>query len=495
MNIRFLSLATIALVLAGGCVNREAQKQAKDTAAVINDPTVEVVAKPAETKTIQQTLNVTGEVTTTSDSQVGPKASGRVTAVFVSDGDSVTANQPVAQMDTSILTAQLQQAIAQQAQAQGTLAQAQAALSQALHNQAINPSKSSAAIRSAQAQLRSAQANLAKMKAGARPQERLQAQAQVASAKANLDTQTKQLERIRNLVEQGAIAGSQLDAQQATYEAAKTTYDNAVQSLNLIKEGNRAEDIAAAQESVQTAQEAVATARANRQLDTLYSDQVSSANAQIASAKAQIQAAQAGVVQARQNLADATIRAPFAGKVSGRPVQVGTVVGPGTSILRLVGGQGVYFDSDVPSDLVSNLRTGQAVTVTVDALTGRSFPGSVRTVGPVGSSVARLFSARIDFVGAPAEVKPGMFARGAIVLRTVPNASVLPNTAVLKDEKGSYVMLADNGKARRQDVEAGLVQGEVTEVKNLPSGAQVIVRGQNNVLEGSKLKVVKESKE
>ncbi len=491
MKIRFLTLATIALALAGGCVNREAQQQSKETAAVINNPTAEVVAQPATTKTLQQTLVVTGDVTTSSDSQVGPKASGRVTQVFVKDGDSVSAGQAVAQMDTSILAEQLQQAIAQQAASQGTLSQAQSALSQALRNQAVNPSKSAAAIRSAQAQLRSAQANLAKVKAGARPQERLQAQAQVASAKANLDTQTKQLERIKNLVQQGAIAGSQLDAQQATYEAAKTTYDNAVQNLNLITEGNRVEDIAAAQEAVQTATEAVATARANRQLDTLYGDQVANANAQIASAKAQIQVAASGIAQARQNLADATIRAPFAGKVSGMPVQPGTVVGPGTAILRLVGVQGVYFESDVPSEMVNGLKIGQSVAVTIDAIPGRTFPGTVRTVGSLGSSVGRLFSARIEFLGAPTEVKPGMFARGTIVVRTVPNATVLPTTAVLKDDKGSYVMTAESGKAKRVPIETGLVQDLVTEVKGLPADAQVIVQGQTTLSDGAPIKVVK----
>lgn len=491
MKPRPISLALVALIALGGCVDRQKQDDAKRTAQVINDPTVEVVAEPATVKTLEQTAVVTGSVTTSDDTQVGPNVGGKLARVLVSDGDTVAAGQAIAVMDVSNLSSALNGALAQELSARGGLSQAQSALSQALRNQAINPSKSAAGIRSAQASLRSAQANLAKVRAGARPQERLQAQATVASAKANLETQTKQLDRIRNLVQQGAIAGSQLDLQQATFESAQTQYKNAVQSLGLIQAGNRTEDVTAAQESVRSAQEGVATARANQQLDSLYADQVANAQAGVASAKAAIQSAQAGVAQARQNLGDATVRAPFAGKVSGRPVQPGSVLGAGSPIVRIVGTQGVYFESDVTSDQVNRLAAGQKVAIVVDALAGRSFPGTVRTVGSLGSSVGRLFSARIVFDGAPSEVKPGMFARGTIVLQTIPNSTVLPSTAVLKDTKGTYVMTVQGGTARRAPVEVGLVQNEITQVSGLPVGAQVVVQGQNNLQEGAKVSVVK----
>lgn len=494
MNSRWTLLALAAtLTFAGaGCVDREAQKQAQATAKIVTDPTVEVAVVTPAVKPMQQSIVVTGEVTTSSDTQVGPKASGKLVAVYVNDGDEVRAGQVIAQMDTSTLNAQLNQAIAQQLSAQGTLTQTQAQLTQALRNQAVNPSKSSAAIRSAQAQLRSAQANLQKTLAGARPQERLQAQAQVASAKANLDTQSKQLDRIRNLVQQGALAGSQLDAQQATYEAAKTQYENAVQSLNLIKEGNRAEDIAAARESVRAAQEGVRTAQANQELDASLADQVAAVRAQIASAKAGVQAAQAAVAQARQAVSDATIRAPFSGTVSGKPVQVGTVLSPGSPIVRIVGTQGVYFEGDVPSEVVNQVQSGQPVEVSIDALQSRTFPAKVVTVGFLGSSIGRLFSARIGFIGAPPEIKPGMFARGTIQLRTVPNATTVPSTAIQKDDKGtSYVMTVSGDKAVKTPVQVGLTQGLDTQIIGLPTNAKVVVQGQVNLVDGAKVRVGK----
>ena len=488
MKTPFLILALLAVV-GTGCVNREAQKQAKETATVINDPTIQVVARTAETKDLEQSVLVTGDVTTNDDTQVGPRASGKVVAVLVKDGDRVTAGQTLAQMDVSVLVSQLAQAGAQEAQARAALGQARAGLGQALTNQALNPAKSDAAVRNATATLRSAQANLKKVQTGARPQERLQAKNEVASAKANLDTQDKQLDRIRNLVQQGALAGSQLDTQRAVYESARTQYQNAVQSLNLIQEGNRTEDVAAAQEGVRAAQAGVATARANKSLDAIYTDQVANAQAQIQAAQAQVAAAQAAVDQARTNQSDATIKAPFAGTVSGRPVQPGTVLAPGGTIVRIVGSEGVYFEGNIPSDLVTRLQAGQKVTVTVDALPGRTFPATVRTVGNLGSSVGRLFSVRIGFDGAPSDVRPGMFARGTIVLNRIPGATVLPSNVVLEDDKGTYVMTAVGGTARRTPVKLGLVQGDTTQVLGLPANAVVVVKGQTGLQEGAKIKV------
>ena len=252
------------------------------------------------------------------------------------------------------------------------------------------------------------------------------------------------------------------------------------------------EDVRAAQEQVRAAQEEVTTARANKSLDTLYGDQVANAQAQIQAAQAQIQAAQSGVAQARQNLADATIRVPFAGTVSGRPAQPGAVLSPGGTIVRIVGGQGIYFEGSIPSDTVNDVKPGQRVTVKVDALGNRTFPATVRTVGNLGSTQGRLFTARIVFDGAPSDVKPGMFARGVIVLRTIPGATVVPTVAIQKSEDGgAYLMVAQNGVAKRAPIEIGLAQGDISQVSGLPAGAAVIVRGQTGLQEGAKIKQVK----
>lgn len=486
----FIGIAIAGLSLAG-CVDRQAQQQAKTTAAIVTNPVQTVSVEPARETTLSRTLEVTGQVTTSQDYEIGAKTSGKIVSVNVNDGDHVRAGQVLATQDTTPLAAQVNQAQAQVLTADATLAQAQSQLTQAIRNATINPYRSSYSVASARASLKAAQQNYKKMVSGARPQERRQAEANVNSAKANLDMQKKQLDRIKTLVQQGALAGSQLDQQLAAYESALAAYQNSEQALNMVQQGNRQEDIDSAREQVNQAQEALRTAQASKELDPLYQDQVNAAKAAVASAKAQISSANSQVVIAQQAIADSVIRAPFDGQVSGKPIQVGTIAGPGTTIVRIVGTKGIYFEGNVPSDFINQIVVGQPVGVQIDALGAKSYPAKVAAVSPLASSVGRLFNVRIQFAGAPSEVRPGMFARGVIRLETVRNATVVPAEAVVSQGDRNYVFLADGKKAKRTPVELGLRQDSVIQVKNLAVGAQVIVQGQDRLSDGSEIMVQK----
>jgi HlyD family secretion protein len=491
-RLKYFACIAVAGVTLAGCVDRQAQQQAKKTAQIVTDPVQTVAVQAAHQESLSRTLEVTGDVTTSEDSEVGAKANGKMVAVYVNDGDMVRAGQVLATQDPTPLTAQLNQATAQVLSAQAGLAQAQSQLTQAIRNATINPYRSTFSVASARASLKAAEDNYKKMLAGARPQERRQAEATLNSAKANLDTQKKQLDRIRTLVQQGALAGSQLDQQQATYEGALATYQNAQQALDMIQQGNRQEDIDSARDQVNQAREALRTAQATKQLDPLYQDQVDAAKAAVASARAQIDNAKAQVVIAKQAIDDAVIRAPFDGQVSGKPIQVGTIAGPGTTIVRIIGKQGVYFEGNVPSDSISQIAKSQSVSVVIDALGGKSYPGRVAAINPLASTIGRLFTVRIQFVGAPPEVRPGMFARGIIEVEKIPNATVVPAVAVVSQGDSNYVFLADGSKAKRTPVELGLRQNTVVQVKNLPVGSQVIVQGQDRLSDGSQIKVQKD---
>jgi len=482
-------LALAAVLASAGCVDRAAQSQAKRTQAIVTDPVQTVAAVPAKTMTLTQNLEVTGDVTTASDTQVGAKTTGRIVSVNVRDGDHVSAGQVVAVQDTVPLQAQLTQAQAGVLTAQAGLAQAQSTLTQAIRNADINPSRSTASVLSARAALKQAQANLAKELTGARPQERAQAEAALNSAKANMDMNKKQLDRIKVLVEQGALAGSQLDQQEATYESALATYQNAKEALDLLQVGNRQEDIDAAREQVAQADEALRTAEASKKLDPLYMDQVAAAKAGVASAKASVLNAQQQVVLARQAISDAVIRAPFAGQISGKPVEAGTIAGPGTTVMRIIGSSGIYFEGNVPSDSIDRVQPGQPVDITVSENGSNTYKGKVAAISPLGSSIGRLFTIRVQFIGAPGEIRPGMFATGEIQLQAIQDAVVVPIQAIQERDGKQVVYLAEDGKAKRVTVELGLKQGDLQEVKGLQAGAQVIIEGQDRVSDGAKIKL------
>lgn len=474
-----LIAAGLMVLMAGGCVNRQAQQEAKATEKIVSNPVISVSVQTVTEAPVIQTQEITGGVTTADDASVGAKISGRITAVYVKDGDPVSAGQVIASQDTSTLNAQLSSALA-------GLASARSNLSQAVANAAIQPSKSSAAVNAAQAQLRSAKATLQKAKTGARPEERAQSDWQVKAAKSALDLAKIQLDRQKQLFDQGAVARQQLDQAQNAYDAALTGYNSALQGQLIQVNGTRSEDLTVAQEAVRAAEDNLRTAQAQKKLDVLLSDQVQSAQAGVQSAQAQVAIAQ-------QAVADAQIRSPFAGHISGRPLQAGTMASPGMTIARIIGGQGAYFEGQVSEGVVAKLTVGSPVQITVDALGKRVMPGSIAAISPLGTDVGRLFSIRVAFNGSTDGVKPGMYARGVVQIGRIPNAVMVPVNAVLSVGADSVAYIVDGKKAKAVKVKVGIRQGDQVQVTGLQPGQQLVVRGQETLVDGSQVQIDKSS--
>lgn len=475
MNLKTLAIAALAATIATGCVNRQAQEQAKKTQEIVTSPKKSVTVEAASTRDISETLEVTGELTTSQDSVVGAKVGGRVVSVYVKDGDRVTPGQLIAEIDGANQRIQVQQAQAQVAAANSALAQARA-------NALVGPSRSSAAVAQAQAQLRSARAQLQKAMNGSRPEERAQADAALAAAKSNLDTAKKELDRVRSLFNEQVVSQQRLDQAENAYNAANAQYQQALEQQRMVQNWSRPEDIASAREAVRQAEEAVRSAEANKRLDILLTQQVQAAQANLSAARAQLALAQ-------QALNDLQVRAPFSGQVSGRPVQVGSVVGPGSPVVRLIGAEGTYFEGDLPATMMTQVRPGGVVTVTVDGLPNQTFTGTLTSVSPSASSIGRIFKARITLNATTPEVRPGMFARGTVILRTVPDAVVVPTISLISRGDRTLVYINEGGKAKEVVVVPGLKTDGYTQVSGVTAGQQIVTSGQNDLETGADLDV------
>ncbi len=469
-----LPLSLLALAAGPGCVDRQAQDVAKQTSEIVTNPVKTVTAERPRAQTLEETVDVSGDVTTSADVQASFKTGGRLAAVAVNDGDRVTEGQPLASLDTSTLLPAVQQAQAQ-------VATTRAGLQQAISNARLNPAKTAAGVRQAQAQVRSARAALTKALRGARPEERAQAQAQLASARSARDTTRKDRDRYRALVKEGAISQQRLDQAQNAYETALAGFNTATQTLATLTNGTRSEDVSVAREAVRQAEGALATARANQSLDVTYRDQVEAA-------RGQVEAAQAGLRLATQNLADAQLKAPISGTILGKPLRPGSVVAPGTPVARIIGEGGVYFEGQVPSARLATIQAGQEVRARIDAIPGKLFAGRIASISPQGEATGRLFVARIVFEGGAPGVRPGMFARGTIVVKRDPNALTLPTSALLTDGPKRFVYVNDGGKAKRKDVTLGIVVGDRTQVLGLSATDEVIVQGGSGLVEGDKVR-------
>jgi len=209
-----------------------------------------------------------------------------------------------------------------------------------------------------------------------------------------------------------------------------------------------------------------------------------------ATAAAKVKVAAAQLAEAQARLARADVRAPADGIILTRNVEVGQTATPGgDALFRLSEGGEIELRGQVAEQDLPLLKVGQAVTV---RLTGTSqvYPGRVRLLPAVIDPQTRLGMARVSLAPDP-NLRPGAFARAEV---TVSNAdrSVLPQTAVLSDDKGSYVLIvnAQNKVERRAVRVSGVVPGGVTIADGITGQERVVATAGAFLQEGEQVKPV-----
>jgi RND family efflux transporter MFP subunit len=211
-----------------------------------------------------------------------------------------------------------------------------------------------------------------------------------------------------------------------------------------------------------------------------------SANAQV-----RVAAAQLGVIRAQVNRLN--VVAPAAGLVLERRVEPGQVVSAGSGVLfRLAKGGEMELKALLGETDLAQLAAGVSAVVTpVGSI--RSFVGQIWQMAPVIDPLSRQGIARIALPYS-AELRPGGFATVVIKAGSVV-APMLPESAILSDDKGSYVYVVDkNNKVERREVKTGLVTAAgIAIVGGLSGSEQVVLRagGFLNPGETVKPKVVK----
>jgi HlyD family secretion protein len=191
-----------------------------------------------------------------------------------------------------------------------------------------------------------------------------------------------------------------------------------------------------------------------------------------AAAKVKVAAAQLAEAQAR--LARAAVRAPADGIILTRNVEVGQTATPGGEALFRLSERGeVELRGQVSEQDLPLLKVGQSVNVRLTGTT-RIYAGRVRLLGAVIDPQTRLGLVRVALTPDP-NLRPGAFARADV---TVSNAdrAVLPQTAVLTDDKGSYVLIVNaQHKVERRAVRvSGMVQNGVTISEGVSGKDQVV---------------------
>jgi HlyD family secretion protein len=199
-----------------------------------------------------------------------------------------------------------------------------------------------------------------------------------------------------------------------------------------------------------------------------------SATRDAANARVRVARAQLRELQARS--ARLSIRAPASGLVLDRTVEPGQVVGAGTGVLfRLARGGEMELRAAVSEADLAQLAPGVSAQVTPVG-TDKSFTGQIWQLSPVINPQTRQGTARIALPYNPA-LRPGGFASATVQSGTV-IAPLLPESAILSDDKGTYVyIVGGNNKVRRQPVKTGIVTAQgITVIEGLSGSERVVLR-------------------
>ena len=189
---------------------------------------------------------------------------------------------------------------------------------------------------------------------------------------------------------------------------------------------------------------------------------------------AQVKVAQAQLAGTRAQIGRLSVVAPTAGLILARNVEVGQIVSPGAGALfRLAENGQMEMRAQLSQQDLANLHVGMTAQVTPVG-SDRSFTGTVWQVAPVIDPQSRLGEVRIAVPYDPA-MRPGGFAEARITAGTT-TAPMLPQSAVLSDDKGNYVYIIDaKNQVERRDIKIGSVNDSGVTIASGLSGNEAVV--------------------
>jgi HlyD family secretion protein len=219
--------------------------------------------------------------------------------------------------------------------------------------------------------------------------------------------------------------------------------------------------------------------------------QLAIARARVVEAEANVAQARAAVERADEELASATIRAPIRATVLTRDVEVGSPVssilnmGANATLVMTLGDiDRVYVKGRVDEADIGRVRVGQPAHITTESFRERIFEGRVTRISPIGVDRDNVttFAVEVSIDNPEKILKANMTANAEIVLDSLPDSLLVPETAIIYDaQRNAFVDVfdraADTGR-RRVPVKVGVGNGSRTQIlEGVREGEQVVIPG------------------
>jgi len=397
------------------------------------EPIVEVEVTPAQRGEMREYVEAGGTLNALPghEASFSSASAGRATRVLVQVGQHVRAGQTLAELDRSVLAAQVRQAQAALQQAKSTAAQARTvsgAPSQTIATDQIR-----------------------------------QAEATLGTARANETLAQSNLSRQKRLFDRGIAPRKDVDDAETQ---AKVTAEAARQ-----------------------AESALAAARVNAMKG------IGEARTQASVTAGGVEAAQAALDMARAQFALAAIRSPIAGTVTKRAINDGESVDPATPAFEVIDSASLDLVANVPAGYLDRIKTGDIAAVYVEPLPDKEFTGGVVQVAPAVDSQTNTVAVRVRLANPSGELKAGLYATGRIAVAIHQNAIVVPETALVVEGDEAFVFVPQGEKVQKRKVTVGIREDKRAEItEGLKEGERVVSTGAFGLGDGTKIKIVEPEK-
>jgi len=220
----------------------------------------------------------------------------------------------------------------------------------------------------------------------------------------------------------------------------------------------------------------------------------------------QVEAGKGSLAKVTEDLKNTVVKAPISGLLSCRHVEVGDWVSVGGKLFQISDYTTVYLQAFMTDKDIGKLNIDQVVRqgdgidalITADPFPKDTFAGKLRYIQPVMDQ-NRLFEVRIYIENPDMKLLQGMFARGRIVAKRIPNVIRVPVSALLErvrsDETNAVVIVGKDAKAELQQIRVGSIDAlHAAVLDGLKPGDRVVVSGKEVVNSGQPLHAIEASR-
>ena len=346
-------------------------------------------------------IRVSGNIEVTS-AEISFKIPGRVLERLVDEGQRVKKGNVIAKLDDAELKIDVNLRKAELTAAQAALAELEAG---------SRPEE----IASAKAAMDRAKFALDDLEAGARPQEIASAKATLDAALAEKNRATSDYNRFKQLYESRTISAEQYDSSKSAFEVATERVRDAQQKYELIKAGNRVQQIEQARAAYEQAASQYLLIKAGPRKEMI--DQ----------ARAKVEQVAAALNGAETRLSYAVVYSPMDGIVLSKNIEPGEYVSAGTPVVTVGDIINVWLRAYIQATDLGKINVAQTAKITTDTYPGKIYEGRVAFISPVAEftpknvqtekeRVKLVYRIKIDITNPNMELKPGMPADAEIVL-------------------------------------------------------------------------------